>query len=78
MCEPLTWFRLAAVCPTCRRRPADQYTADAVLDARSKPLEKPYKNVRCKCGTTYLIAWVALAHAEPIERPPEPGMPWAA
>lgn len=72
------WYRLSAGCPTCGRQPTDQYATAAVLDARSKPPEEPYKNVRCKCGTTYLIAWVALAHAEPTGRPPEPGLPWAA
>lgn len=72
------WWRLAACCPKCRRQPTDQYSFGAVERAKLAPLDEPLKNVRCKCGSVYMIAWVALAFAQPVESKPNEHMGWAA
>lgn len=72
-------FSLAARCPKCRHRPTDRYPASAVEAARRMPLKEEYRNIRCKCGQVYRIAWIALADAIPLNnQKPGPNLPWAA
>jgi hypothetical protein len=69
-------FRLRARCPKCNREPTDRYTASAVAAARLQPPGDEMKNVRCRCGVTYRVAWASLADARPARS--EEGNPWAA
>jgi hypothetical protein len=71
-------YRLAAVCPACRRQPTERYPEATVEMARQMPLDEEYRDIQCKCGLIYRIAWVALAYAEALEDEVRTESPWAA
>jgi hypothetical protein len=65
-------FRLAVLCPSCRRRPAVRVTEGAMELARGAEPDTVLLTYQCPsrgCHETYPIAAVAFQHAEPDPPP---------
>lgn len=73
----MTWFRVLAPCPRCKRLPAIRLNLWLIIAATDAPADKPLLDYQCqndRCTdekgrrTTYVIAAHAIQRAEPIKR----------
>lgn len=72
-------YLLAAVCPACSHQPTARYSRTAVDRAAAFPPDEVYRDEKCvRCGLVYMLAWVAVAHAFPVEPKAQKLKPWAA
>lgn len=65
------WWRLAACCPKCRRRPRIRLGLAMLTHARTLEPDDEAISIQCHgrdCDHLYTVAAVALQHAEPDQR----------